>query len=69
MLLMAKESRRKAGRPVAENPKRTLVSFRLDGKIVKALEEERQAMGVLTFSLSDAARELIVRVLKERGRL
>ncbi len=67
---MAKEPpKRKAGRPPADNPKSVLVSFRINGDVAQALEAKRERMGVLSFSLSDTARELVLRGLKDEGLL
>jgi antitoxin component of RelBE/YafQ-DinJ toxin-antitoxin module len=61
--------KRKPGRPREANPKTTLVSFRIDDATRAAIEAEREAMGVETFSVSDTVREMTVRALKKGGRL
>lgn len=60
-----KESGR--GRPKAANPKKTLVSFRIDSAIETALTTYRDKLNVTDLSLSDAARDLVVKALKREG--
>lgn len=70
MILMAKTpEKRKAGRPSADRPKSILVSFRIDERTAAALEEKRSKSGIISFSVSDMAREMILRDLKAEGLL
>lgn len=68
MLAMAKNPIHKSqGRPKAESPKRVLISFRIDEKVAEAIEVKRVKMGVISFSLSDTVREMMLRQLKDDG--
>lgn len=70
MILMAKTPpKAKAGRPVSDSPKSILINFRVDAHVAKAIEAQRVKMGVLSFSLSDTARETLLRALKAEGLL
>lgn len=70
MIAMAqKHQKAKRGRPAAEKPKSTLISFRVDDAVAEAIERQREKMGVISFSLSDAARETLLRALKAEGLL
>ena len=62
-------SKIRPGRPVAENPKRVAISFRVDDVVAEAIEKKRQAIGVRTFSLSDTVREVLIRSLELDGLL
>lgn len=55
--------------PVASNPKRSIISFRVDDDVADALEKKRERMGVLSFSISDTVREMMLRQLKDEGLL
>lgn len=64
---MAKARKPGSGRPVAKNPKNALISFRVSADVAAAIERHRDKMGVLSFSISDTAREIVLRALKSEG--
>lgn len=66
MLTMAQKQQKHAT-PRSHGPKNALVSFRVDDRTVKGLEKMREKMGVISFSMSDVAREMVLRMLKENG--
>lgn len=65
MAAMAKSQDKKLGRPKAASPKRSIISFRIDDKVAQALEEKREKLGVMSFSLSDTVREMMLRQLRD----
>ena len=62
---MAKQPAKKGrGRPTASKPKSIQIAFRIDELTATALEAKRVDMNVLSFSLSDTVREVLLRTLK-----
>lgn len=62
-----KPSARKPGRPASSNPKSVLISFRINQEFAEALDKKKLAIGVLSFSPSDTAREIVLRAFKAEG--
>ena len=61
---MIKRRKKGSGRPNAEKPKATVIGFRIDDEVRAAIEKRRDAIGILTFSLSDTVREILMRDLR-----
>jgi hypothetical protein len=70
---MAKEdsgrTKGKRPEPAAGPGKRHQIAYRLDDAAHAALGRLREKMGVLSFSPSDTAREILLRKLREDGLL
>lgn len=64
---MAKKSAKKAGRPAVANPKRRVISFKVDDAFWAALEAHRDTLNIEGLSPQDAARDLLAKTLRERG--
>lgn len=62
-------TKRPAGRPAAEKPKRTQISFRVDDDVLGALGKYQASLNVTELPLADAVRDLIVKSLKREGLL
>lgn len=69
MLVMAKDAKRPRGRPRAEKPMSVQVAFRVDEEVAQAIDRLRDRWGVVSFSTSDVAREVLLRALKAEGLL
>ena len=53
--------------PAARKPQKepaTVIGFRIDDEVRAALDKRREAIGILTFSLSDTVREILMRDLR-----
>ena len=66
---MSKDNGRRRGRPTLQNPKRAHVNFRVDDEAKEALEKYRERLNVIGLSLSDAARDLLIKSLQKEGLL